>query len=312
MSDGLLAAGDGQGAAGRRALVIHNPTAGARRRARLATVLDHLRRFGCAVTVRETTRRGDAESFARAASAAEFDVVAAAGGDGTANEVVNGLAPDGPALAIIPLGTANVLASEIGLDPADAVAVARAIAFGAVRPIHVGEANGRRFLMMAGAGLDAEVVAMLDPAFKRRFGKLAYVMESLRQALRYTFPTLTVAADGRDHACRMIVACKGRHYGGPFVVAPKARLDAPTFEVCLLPGGGLAATLRYGFALPFGLLPRLGDVLTVSARRIVISGPAGAPVQGDGDVIARLPAEVSLAAATVGLIMPEEKCASPS
>jgi YegS/Rv2252/BmrU family lipid kinase len=292
----------------RRVLVIHNPVAGRRRRARLDAVAERLRRLGCAVTVKETARRGDAEDFARTASAADHDVVAAAGGDGTANEVVNGLAADGPALAIIPLGTANVLASEIGLDPTDALAVARAIAFGPIRPIHVGDVNGRRFLMMAGAGLDAEVVAGLDPAFKRRFGRFAYVADSVRRAAAYAFPTLTVTADGREHACRMVVACKGRHYGGPFVVAPRARLGAPAFEVCLLPRGGFWAAMRYGLALPLGLLPRLAEVSAVSAASLTISGPPGAPVQGDGDIIARLPATLRVAD-PVRLVVPEERCA---
>ena len=99
----------------RRVLMIYNPTAGMGSGRRLARVLKCLLRLGAVVTVRRTARRGDAERFASEASPALFDVIAAAGGDGTINEVINGLAGSGLPLAVIPLGTANVLAAEIGV-----------------------------------------------------------------------------------------------------------------------------------------------------------------------------------------------------
>ena len=159
----------------RRVLVIRNPTAGGSTRPRFGRVLEHLARFGATVTVRETTCRGDAEQIAASASSDTFDVVAA-GGDGTINEVANGLAGKDLPLAIVPLGTANVLAVEIGM-PLRARRIARAIACGDVRSVHVGMVNGRRFLMMAGVGFDAHVVANVNPRLKRAFGKLAYVIE---------------------------------------------------------------------------------------------------------------------------------------
>ncbi len=291
----------------RRVLVIHNPTAGRHKRRRLLEVIERLERWGAAVTCRETRRRGDGEVFAAEASAEAFDAVVAAGGDGTVNEVLNGLGdgPGGVALGVIPLGTANVLACEIGIDPANSDQIARAIAFGPARRVHLGLANGRRFLLMAGAGLDAHVVAGVNVALKRRAGKLAYVVESLRQAMDYDFPLLTIRADGVEYEGRMAVACKGRFYGGPFIAAPDASLEAPKLDLCILPNSGVAGMLRYGLALPLGRLPGLPEVRVISARNIVITGPRGAPVQGDGDIVARLPAEISVAAETVDLICPE-------
>ncbi|ARJ66643.1 sphingosine kinase [Magnetospirillum sp. ME-1] len=290
----------------RRVLVIHNPTAGRRRRRQLELVVSAISTLGGRVTCRETARRGDAEDFAAQARPGEFDAVIAAGGDGTVNEVLNGLGagPGGLALGVIPLGTANVLACEIGLDPDDVEQVARTVAFGLARRIHVGQANRRRFLLMAGAGLDAHVVAGVSAVLKRRAGKLAYVVESLRQAVGYDFPKLSIRADGVEYEARMVVACKGRFYGGPFIAAPDADLAAPTLELCILPNPGMAGMLRYGLALPLGRLPGLPEVRVVSARNILITGPRGAPVQGDGDIVARLPAEISIADQTVDLICP--------
>ncbi len=294
----------------RRVLVIYNPAAGRRRRKRLSAVLDRLAARGCAVTTRETRGRGDAEEFARQVAAGECDVLVAAGGDGTVNEVINGMMarPDRPMLAVIPLGTANVLACEIGLDPQDPEQIAETIATAGSRTVHLGVANGRHFLLMAGAGLDAHVVEGVNThgALKRRTGKFAYVVEGLRQALGYDFPALKIRADGQVYEGRMAVACKGRHYGGPFVAAPEAKLERPSLEVCILPNKGVAGMLRYGLALPLGKLADLPEVRVVSAQSITILGPRGAPVQADGDIVARLPAEITVAAETLDLLVPNE------
>jgi diacylglycerol kinase (ATP) len=291
----------------RRVLVIYNPAAGKARVKRLAEIVARLRALGCVVTERRTTQQGDAERFARETSTDDYDVIAAAGGDGTVNEVVNGLVEvaDPPRLAVIPLGTANVLALEIGLDPKDGERIAATIAFGPARTVHLGLANGRHFLLMAGAGLDAHVVEGINIALKRHTGKLAYVVESLRQAFGYDFPTLQIRANGETYDCRMAVACKGRFYGGPFIAAPEARLENPKLEVCILPMAGVSGAVRYGMALPMNRLSELPEVRVISADSITILGPRGAPLQGDGDIVARLPAEISIARETVELVVPE-------
>ena len=155
---------------GRRLLVIRNPAAGSRG-GRFAATLDRLTGLGCRIEVRETGARGDAERFAQ--EPGDRDLVVAAGGDGTINEVANGLVAgaSGLPLAILPLGTANVLAGEIGLG-LDPGAVARTIARGAPRRISLGRVTGaqaggggaaRLFFQMAGVGFDAHAVAGVNP-----------------------------------------------------------------------------------------------------------------------------------------------------
>ncbi|MTJ82640.1 MAG: diacylglycerol kinase family lipid kinase [Telmatospirillum sp.] len=291
----------------RRVLVIYNPTAGQWKRRRLQATLTQLEQRGCQVTLHETTRAGDAEVTAAAIPASDVDVVIAAGGDGTINEVANGLvaAPfPVPPLAIIPLGTANVLAQEIGLR-GRAATIAAAITDGVRLPVHLGRANGRHFIMMAGVGFDAHVVSNIDLALKRHTGKIAYVVETLSQALRYGFPVCRVSIDGQQHHARSVVVCNGRHYGGPFVAAPDADLGTPSFEVCLFEHGGWPHVLRYGVALVLGRLWALPDVRILPAKRLVIDGAAGLPVQGDGDIIASLPVSIEIADRTLDLIVPD-------
>jgi YegS/Rv2252/BmrU family lipid kinase len=294
---------------GRRMTVVFNPTAGGCRRARLDQTLKLLRASGCEVAVQATAARGDAETIARAFGRPPRaqDLLVIAGGDGTINEAVNGLLSAGgdgaSRLALVPLGTANVLANEIGLATAPA-AVARTIARGAALRAYVGVANGRCFTAMAGAGFDAHVVANVSPRLKRLLGKGAYVMESLRQLWRFPFPRYRVTVDGQTYDAASVIVAKGHFYGGRYICAADARLDQPEFHVCLFERGGRWNAIRYALALALGRLPRLSDFRIERGRTVTIDGPAGDPLQGDGDVIAHLPVRIEIAPQPLHLIVP--------
>jgi diacylglycerol kinase (ATP) len=295
----------------RRVSVIFNPTSGRRRRHRLASVCAALERAGCAVTIFETAARGDAQALARAASRATCDRLVAAGGDGTINEVINGVSdPDLP-LAIVPLGTANVLAAEIGLTTRTEDAV-RTILQGTPRRVFLGRANGRKFAMMAGAGFDALAVTRVNLAIKRRTGKFAYVLAGLQQ-LWHQKPTLyDVEIDGQRHRAASVIVAKGHFYAGRYVCAPAARLDDPRFQVCLFKRPGRWNVLRYASALSLGRLHTLADVEILPATRVRIAGPPGEPVQSDGDIIAHLPVAAEIVEAGLLLMMPPDAAATSS
>jgi diacylglycerol kinase (ATP) len=292
----------------RRLLVIHNPAAGSgrlgwRKRARLEAYLDLLEDSGCAVEFRPTTRRGDAEVFARAGRADTYDAVVAAGGDGTIGEVANGLPEDAAPLGIFPLGTANVLAMEIGL-PLDPPSVVKTLLHGQMVRIWPGFVNDRLFTIMAGVGFDAHVVASLPAGLKRVLGKGAYVIESLRQLAAFQVPGYRLTIDGHDHDCASAVIAKAHYYGGRFVCSPHARLDDPAFEICLFKRGGRIGAARATAALTLGLLQHLPEIELVRGREVDISGPAGEPVQADGDLAATLPARARIGSRAIALIVP--------
>jgi YegS/Rv2252/BmrU family lipid kinase len=264
-----------------------------------------LEQSGASLSVIETKGPGDAERAAASACHAETEILIVAGGDGTINEVVNGLmAATGPIppMAIIPLGTANVLAQEIGLK-LSSNKIASAILGGRRIGVYPGQANGRYFLMMGGVGFDAEVVANVDPALKRRTGRFAYLVEVLNQSWRHRFETCGGEIDGVPFEARWVVVCNGRHYGGPFVAAPLARLTEPGFSVCLLNGDGFDLA-RYGAALALGRLSHQHDVRILPAHRVRIDGPIGHKVQGDGDIIGRLPVVIVAADRPIELVVP--------
>src|SRR5882757_11518168 len=297
-------------------LLILNPTAGRRRRGLVDAVVRYVRQEGWTVEVVETAAAGDARRLAATCDARRYGVIAVAGGDGTINEVINGLAGRGaeaPAVGIVPLGTANVLAHELGLG-FSAAAVARTVTAGRTLSVQPGEAvNGagaRCFSLMAGAGFDAKVVAGVSAPLKRRLGRAAYVWRSLVEARRYRPVRYRVEIDGICHEASSVIVTRSRHYAGPYVVAPDAALGKPLLHVCLFERWGRSHTFRYGLALLLGRLPRMAGYRVVSGRtvRVSVLSDAGElreqPVQIDGDNALTLPVSIGLAAGAVRLLRP--------
>jgi diacylglycerol kinase (ATP) len=293
----------------RRILIIFNPTAGPQRRcaARLRRVVAELEVLGCAVSVRPTSAVGDAERLAREAEPA-FDLIVAGGGDGTVNEVANGLFAKSRPLAVLPLGTGNVLANEVGM-PRNPRQLARVIADGEPMPIWPGRAGGRLFVAMTGVGFDADVLGALDPDLKRRIGKLAFAWAILLSLCRYRRREFLVTTPGGTYRVAWAIVTKGPLYAGWFVIAPDARLDEPLLHVLLFRRAGRLAALRYLAAMALGILHRLPDVPIVTARRLAVapgSRDSGGPfvVEIDGEIGGRLPLAIEIAENPLHLVQP--------
>ena len=287
-------------------LVIYNPTAGRRRVSRLWRVLDVLVAHGVRLEVVETRHAGHAGSLAREAARHGAELVVAAGGDGTIAEVASGLEGSDALLGIIPLGTANVLAHELAL-PTDANGLASVLANGCTVPLWPGIARGRSgsrlFVQMLGIGFDAHVVHRISRPVKRALGKGAYVLQTLRELPRYDFAPVRLRIDGEAAVAGSVIIAKGSLYGGPYLLAPDARTDAPGFSVMLFEQAGIAAALLAGAALPLNLLGRVPGVVHRRASEIVLIDEAGRPAQADGDPAGTTPLHVSDAQAPLRLMV---------
>lgn len=207
---------------------------------------------------------GQARELARRAVEAGHRTMVAAGGDGTVNEVLNGIDPAVCTMGILPVGTMNVLASELGIPPGleEAVALVRS---GHSRRLDFGTANGRRFLQLAGAGFDAETVRSTDPATKRMLGPWSYVLTAARLAVAPA-PLLRVLPEGhREMRAAMVLVGNGRHYGGPFPFFPLASMSDGLLDVRIFPASGPLDLLRYmhevvsggGSSVPYLRVPRV-------------------------------------------------------
>src|SRR5712671_2191977 len=228
----------------RNALLIHNPNAGnggSARRRLLDQARKILSRGGIEAELQETTAPGDATVMAERASAEGRQLVIACGGDGTLNEVINGLAAQKNGhrvpMALLPGGTANVLAKELGL-PWDIPGAAERLMHGEIKEIALGlatpieePARKRYFLSVAGAGPDGMIVYSIDLDLKARLGILAYWWQGAREVFRYTFPHFRIVTGERELDVSLVVVGRTKHYGGPFRITDEADLYADEFEI---------------------------------------------------------------------------------
>ena len=287
-------------------LIVFNPAAGRRRAQRLWRVLDILNASGCRFEILETTRHGHAETLAREAVHNGATMVVAAGGDGTIAEVANGLSGSGVCLGVIPLGTANVLAYELGLPFAPRL-IAASLAFRRTRQIWPGLAQGpngdRLFVQMLSVGFDASVVEHLSLPLKRKIGRGAYVCQTLRELLRYRFEPIRLLVDGREVEARGVIVTKGMFYGGRYMLAPNADPGAPGFSVVLFDCRGAGAALMYGAMLPLNRLGRAPGVRQLRAERVDFMTNQPFPAQADGDTVDWMPLSVTDAPRPISIVI---------
>jgi YegS/Rv2252/BmrU family lipid kinase len=283
--------------------LIANPVSGGNARARIDRASAWFRANGTSVEVRLTKARGDARRFATQALGSGCDRVVVAGGDGTLNEVANGLCGSALPVALLPMGTVNVFALETGipfdLEPACRLAVA-----GVAQRISLGTINGEGFLLMTSAGWDADAVARLRPAVKRRLGRLAYGVAAL-EALwaKAPAPIEVVFPDGSRHTGFGVVASNARSYGGRYVITPDASLMTAQLEVCLFKRGGRFAMLDYALRLGLRLPLRPPTVEFYRVEQLAITG-TGVPVQVDGDAWGTLPIKLACHPNALAVVLP--------
>jgi diacylglycerol kinase (ATP) len=274
--------------------LIINPASGGYSEDKMRKVLAALESGGLAPEVLFTKSAGEASLIARRICSERGEpLIVACGGDGTVNEVINGLEPEKATLAVLPLGTANVLARELGIV-SRADAVARIVA-GETRPLTVGliEAGEirRRFLLMAGIGVDGAIVRGLRLGEKRVAGKGAYLLSAARLLCRWEREQLVVTASGRRMECHSVVVCNAARYGGGFVLAPGADLFTPEFQAICIKGDTRSAYLRLALSVVSGRVKENRDIVCFRAGELTLSGRK--PVQADGDYFCDAPVRIT-------------------
>ncbi|MEX0583296.1 MAG: diacylglycerol kinase family protein [Sneathiella sp.] len=280
----------------RRLIIIHNPTSGIRNKNRFSKALLRLADTDCEVEILKTNGPGHATEMTRELVARNDPdiVLVAAGGDGTVSEILNGLEGGEVPLGVIPLGTANVLARELGLGVSINKAI-KTLAEAEPVPVYSATANEKRFLLMAGAGYDSLTVAALRPGEKKRFGALAYVLAAFRAVTGFRDMEFEVVVNGKSYAAASVVITKVRYYGGPFVIAPEGGIENPRLDVLLLKNAGLAAAFRYGAALLLNRLSQLSDVeILETNEEVLVTSSRVFPCQLDGDICLKTPLHIAL------------------
>ena len=275
------------GQSGRVAVLI-NPRAGVRGRravgARRALARDVLRARGVDGQVLVADGAGRGREAARSLVAQGIDTVVVWGGDGTINEVASQLVSRGVTLGIVPSGSGNGLARELGLsrDPRRALEVALG---GAVRRIDAGELGGRLFFNVAGVGFDARLAAAFNAGPHRGLG--GYVKAVVREVATYEPTRYRVTADGvpSEGAALFVAVANTRQYGSHALIAPRARPDDGRLELVVVPALSVPAILCQSYRLFAGTLQRLAGVRTYSVRAGAIAANAPLAFHVDGEVV---------------------------
>ena len=303
------------------AALIYNPAAGGGRlrRHRLEDARAILARAGIETALRPTSAPGHATELARQCVSEGCRLVIVSGGDGTINEVVNGLAGSDTALAVLPCGTANVLAKELHIPwdvrrAAELVprSLPRRIALGLASPLDASR-DARYFLCLGGAGPDGAMVYSVSLGAKQKIGVLAYWWEGFRQLVRYSFPHFRIASGERELLASLVVVGRTRNYGGPFEITTGASLFEDSFEVLALTTRSPLAYLAMLPRLWLGRLRGRADVHVwktgvLRCEAVAENGRPPAPIyaQVDGEPAGRLGVEFRIVPSALTLLVPQD------
>jgi diacylglycerol kinase (ATP) len=292
-----------------RALIVYNPAAG--QSPDLTSMLDQVanlwRDRGWQVKIAATTAPGDATKQAQQAAEAGYQAVFAAGGDGTVNEVMNGLVGTSTALGVLPLGTVNIWAREMGLSM-DMLKAAGSLLESKIMQIDVGMAGSRHFLLMAGIGFDAAVTATVNTQEKKRLGAIAYIKQALQIAwnFRGTRPKLKI--DGRRVRGKILMVTIGNSqlYGGVVKFTAHATIDDGLLDICVIKGDGMLSAPRRLISIFARHYNRDPQVKYYRGKQIEISGRRGKqlPIQVDGDYLGQTPMTFQIVPNSLSILVP--------
>ena len=294
--------------------IILNPTSGRGRGGQGRTELEHLLTAAAPASLRwnivETRAKGQGSELARQAVEDGVEIVVAAGGDGTLNEVVNGLmeadaSKQNVTLGLLPMGTGNDFARCIGLGT-DLKRAAETLFQSNTRPVDVGQAHGRWFINIAGCGFDAIVAERVNRGFRRLHGASAYLAAIAQSLLNLKSADLTLTLDGETRHVRALMCsvANATSYGGGMRVAPDARIDDGLFDICLLAEAGRVEFVRAFPRVFKGTHVTHPKVTMLQAQTVHIESVPPLPLLIDGEVLGTTPVTFTLAPRALQVLMP--------
>ncbi len=291
-----------------KCLLIVNPLAGqGRLRVTVTDIAGALHEHGVDCEAVFTYSPGDAFRHSKEAVDRGYELVVAVGGDGTVNEIANGLARTPAKLGIMPTGTANVLARELNI-PLELDAAAEIVASGATRSIDLGLINGHYFTLMAGLGFDAEVIGGVLQSVKTWIGAGAYILKGLETLTSYQATDLVLEMPEETVETRgyLLVVSNSAAYSYQLKINPQAALDDGMLDICLFEEPDIAW---------FGLARQIAEVFvnrhldnqkvrTFRTSSVRITSDPQIPAQVDGDVFCKTPVEISVAPGALNVLVP--------
>ncbi len=287
--------------------VIINPTARLVERAvRIGDVVQHLLEAGASPRVALTRKKGDAGRLAQEAAEAGHKRIVVAGGDGTVNEVIQTIAGTPLELAVIPLGTGNVLARHLHLRPGELPEACRLAVAGEAQRIDLGVINGRYFVSMAGAGLDAEIVDQISRPWKEMVGWLAFAGQTVQAILTEEPKPLKLTFERDSFAGLMwgVLISNLPEYPHRIALSRNARADDGLLEFVILHDKGSGELLNFGLDTFLWGAPadQHHAATVVQARYLLIESDDAVKWQADGEIMGHTPIECTIAPGALWLV----------
>ena len=281
-------------------VLIGNPAARGASLKKFESAAVFLREKGFDTKLLLTEKSNDATRLASDAVMEKPYAIIAAGGDGTINEVINGMVKSDIPLAILPLGTTNVLAKELGIPEHITKAIETAVSR-KPRTVSLGRielnsgtdsAYSRYFCLMAGIGFDGKTVHDMNTAVKKKSGKAAYIFSGIKNLLSYSPNQLFYYIDGKEFTGFSSITGKASKYGGNFKITPDASLSDPILYTCIFQGNKRSDLLRYVFKVVTGRLFDEKDIVYLKSASVEVLGTAH--IQIDGDYFGVTPAKIAV------------------
>ncbi len=278
-----------------------NPAARGARTQRLRAQVE---RFARGTTLCATKNAGEAEFLARNAAAEGYKRIVAAGGDGTINEIVNGIAGHNITLGVLPIGTMNVFATELGLPVNDLAGCWKIIQQNKTHRVDLPRANRKHFVQLAGVGLDAQAVKETSRAFKRSFGPLSYLISAVQIASR-TPPVLRIESEEAvTGEGSFVLVGNGRLYGGRFPFFKQAVMDDGLLDVIVFKRLNYVDIIRYLQDVVFTPQISSPEVEYFQTKRLRVTSDEVVPVEIDGELVGNCPVEFKIRAGGLRVLTP--------
>ena len=279
--------------------IIYNPNAGSAKIKKLLKIKERLS-LKSSVTIYDTQKPGDATSIAKR-ECKNFDIIVAAGGDGTINEVINGIDVN-TKLGIIPLGTANILAIEAGIKN-DVKSICKLIEKGNTKKIYISNINDKKFFLMAGIGYDGDIVHKMKTSLKKIFGKAMFGFLGLLEFFKLKKYNIKVETESETAFGNWVLVTNSKHYAGPYKITKSTSIFNDSIVCYVFNDLSRLGFLYYIFLIIFyGDLSRSKKVTKIISKNIKISSKEKINVQCDGEKYGNLPIEINFSSEVVNLL----------
>jgi len=257
------------------------------------SVINFFEDHGCKIDYAITKKKGDATRFAKKASSEAVDTIIAMGGDGTINEVVNGMIHSKSKLGVIPYGTANVFGLSFNL-PTRLKNACNVILNGQSKSIDLGSINGHYFVCMAGVGFDAYIIKKADKALKKTIGALSYVVLAMLEYYRYKFHPIVIKVDDDPTPKKgyFMIICNTKYYGGKFVISDKTDPADGLLDICLIKDQGFFTAIKCSVQLALGKIKKGPMVEKFQCKKVHIRAFGRHRMHCDAEYIGHTPAKV--------------------